>query len=124
MNASNSTLWMGNIENWMSYSYLQELLKSANIYPKRITLKNYQTKRGCAFLEFYNREMAKNVLTECNNKIINGIQLKFNWVRSLEQKFNCSKITKFTVSKKIFLFLLNNNSFLLVILINQYHSMK
>jgi len=102
MNASNSTLWMGNIENWMSYSYLQELLKSANIHPKKITLKNYQTKRGCAFLEFYNREMAKNVLTECNNKIINGIQLKFNWVRSLAQKYNCSKITKFTVSQKYF----------------------
>ena len=115
MNASNSTLWMGNIENWMSYSYLHELLKSANIHPKRITLKNYQTKRGCAFLEFYTREMAKNVLTECNNKIINDIQLKFNWVRSLEQKYNCSKITKFTVSKKIFLYLLFNNSFLLVI---------
>ena len=123
MNASNSTLWMGNIENWMSYSYLQQLLKSANIYPKRITLKNYQTKRGCAFLEFYNREMAKNVLTECNNKIINGIQLKFNWVRSLEQKFNCSKITKFTVSTKIFLYLLFNNSFLLEISINLYHLM-
>ena len=124
MNSSNCTLWMGNIENWMSYSYLHELLKSANIHPKRITLKNYQTKRGCAFLEFYTREMAKNVLTECNNKIINGIQLKFNWVRSLEQKYNCSKITKFTVSKKIFLYLLFNNSFLLVIQINPYHLMK
>ena len=123
MNACNSTLWMGNIENWMSYSYLQELLKSANIHPKRITLKNYQTKRGCAFLEFYNREMAKNVLTECNNKIINGIQLKFNWVRSLEQKYNCSKITKFTVCQKIFLYLLFNNSFLLEISINLYHLM-
>ena len=125
MNSSNCTLWMGNIENWMSYSYLHELLKSANIHPKRLTLKNYQTKRGCAFLEFYTREMAEKVLTEWNNKIFNGIQLKFNWVRSLEQKYNCSKITIFTVSKKIFLCLyIFSNSFLLVILINQYHLTK
>ena len=102
MNASNSTLWMGNIENWMSYSYLQELLKSANIYPNRIVLKNYKTKRGCAFLEFISKEMAEYVLTEYNNKIINGIQLKFNRVHSLEQKYNYSKITKFTVSQKYF----------------------
>ena len=97
MNSSTNTLWMGNIENWMSQSYLSDLLKTANIYPNRITIKNYPNKRGCAFLEFYSHEMAKYVLTEYNNKIINGVQLKFNWVHSLEQKYNCSKITKFTV---------------------------
>ena len=97
MNSSNSTLWMGNIENWMSHSYVSDLLKAANIFPNRITIKSYPNKRGCAFLEFFSPEMAKFVLTECNNKIINGVQLKFNWVYSLEKKYNCSKITKFTV---------------------------
>ena len=99
MNISNSTLWMGNIENWMSYKYLNDLLKSANISPNRIILKNYKNKRGCAFLEFISKEMAEYVLTEYNNKIINGIQLKFNRVHSSEQKYNHSKITKFTVRK-------------------------
>ncbi len=106
MNGSTNTLWMGNIENWMSQSYLFDLLKAANIYPNRITIKNYPNKRGCAFLEFYSPEMAKFVLTEYNNKIINGVQLKFNWVHSLEQKYNSSKITKFTVR-------LNNHNYLI-----------
>ena len=110
MSCSDSTLWMGNIENWMNQSYLHNLLKSANIYPNRIILKNYQNKRGCAFLEFFSKEMAEYVLTEYNNKIINGIQLKFNKVHSQEQKFNNSKIIKFTVSqiyKYIFFYLLS-----------------
>ena len=88
---------MGNIENWMSQTYLSDLLRAANIYPNRIIIKNYPNKRGCAFLEFFSPEMAKFVLTEYNNKIINGVQLKFNRVHSLEQKYNSSKITKFTV---------------------------
>ena len=106
MNGSTNTLWMGNIENWMSQSYLCDLLKAANIYPNRITIKNYPNKRGCAFLEFFSPEMAKFVLTEYNNKIINGVQLKFNWVHSLKQKYNSSKITKFTVR-------LNNYNYLI-----------
>ena len=108
MNASINTLWMGNIENWMSYNYLYDLLKAANIYPNRITIKIYKNKRGCAFLEFFSHEMAKFVLTEYNNKIINGVQLKFNWVHSLEQKYKCSKITKFTVRKINFIYFINN----------------
>ena len=111
MNASINTLWMGNIENWMSQNYLYDLLKSANIFPKRITIKNYQNKRGCAFLEFYSPEMAKFVLTEYNNKIINGVQLKFNWVHSLEQKYNCLKIPKFTVRLISNFYLINKLAF-------------
>ena len=33
---------MGNIEKWMNHVYLYNLLKSANIYPNRITIKNYK----------------------------------------------------------------------------------
>jgi len=98
MTSSKSTLWMGNIENWMSHSYLVDLLKSVNIYPNKITIKNYPNKRGCAFLEFFSPEMAQHVLTEYNNKTVNGVMFKFNKVHSLEQKYNSSKITKFTVS--------------------------
>ena len=104
MTEQNSTLWMGNIENWMNHTYLYNLLKSINIYPSHIILKNYPNKRGCAFLEFYSREMAQYVLTEYNNKTIKGITLKFNWVHSPEQKYFYSKITKFTVRKKILIF--------------------
>jgi RNA recognition motif-containing protein len=113
MTSSNNTLWMGNIEKWMSHLYISNLLQSINIYPKRITIKNYKSKRGCAFLEFSSQETAQKVLVEYNNKEINGIKLKFNWVHSLQEKNNKNKITKFTVSKNdIFIFL---NSFLLVI---------
>ena len=99
MTNSTRTLWMGNIENWMTPNYLSNLLKSANIYPNRITIKNYPNKRGCAFLEFLSPEMANYILTEFNKKVINGIELKFNKVHSLEQKYNSSKIIKFTVRK-------------------------
>lgn len=119
MISSKCTLWMGNIENWMSHTYLEDLLKAANIFPNKITIKNYQNKRGCAFLEFNTPEMAKYVLSEYNNKIINGVELKFNKVHSFEQKYSTPKIIKFTV--RIF-YNFNNlmNSYLLEILINQY----
>jgi RNA recognition motif-containing protein len=104
MTSSKSTLWMGNIENWMSHSYLVDLLKSVNIYPNKIIIKNYPNKRGCAFLEFFSPEMAKYVLTEYNNKIVNGVKLQFNWVHSLEQRCNLAKITKFTVRNFFFIF--------------------
>jgi len=68
-----------------------------NIYPSKIILKNYKNKRGCAFLEFSSTEMANYVLTEYNNKNINGVQLKFNWVHSLQDKYNSSKVNKFTL---------------------------
>ena len=116
MTEENCTLWMGNIESGMNLSYLYKFLKSINIYPTHITLKNYPNKRGCAFLEFFSREIAENVLTEYNNKTIKGIKLEFNWVHSLEQKYKFSKITKFTVSSKKFYFLFfYKHSFLLVI---------
>ena len=102
MTEENCTLWMGNIENWMNLSYLYKFLKSINIYPTHITLKNYPNKRGCAFLEFYSKEMAQNVMNKYNNKTIKGVKLQFNWVHSLEQKYNLTKIIKFTVSKNYY----------------------
>jgi RNA recognition motif-containing protein len=104
MNTSKSTLWMGNIENWMTHSYLYDLLKSSNIYPNKITIKNYPNKRGCAFLEFNTQEQAEFILNNFNGKIFNNLELKFNWVRTFEEKYSAPKITKFTVSNSYFNF--------------------
>lgn len=97
MNSCHSTLWMGNIESWMNHYYLSSLLNSANIYPSKIIIKNPINKRGCAFLVFNTQEMAKNILDNFNGKKIKNIDLKFNWVRTLEEKYSSPKITKFTV---------------------------
>ena len=102
MTSKKSTLWMGNIENWMNQAYLYNLLNSVNLHPNHIILKNYPNKRGCAFLEFYSKEMAQNVMNKYNNRTIKGVKLQFNWVHSLEQKYNLTKIIKFTVSKNYY----------------------
>ena len=98
MNKHNKTLWMGNIEPWMNISFLSSLLNSIEIFPQRIIMKNPPNKRGCAFLEFKTQELAENVLNNFNGKKINNLELKFNWVRTLEEKYSAKKITKFTVS--------------------------
>jgi RNA recognition motif-containing protein len=89
---------MGNIEPWMNISFLSSLLNSIEIFPQRIIMKNPPNKRGCAFLEFKTQELAENVLNNFNGKKINNLELKFNWVRTLEEKYSAKKITKFTVS--------------------------
>ena len=98
MNTHLKTLWMGNIEPWMNISFLSSLLNSIEIFPQRIIMKNPPNKRGCAFLEFKTQELAENVLNNFNGKKINNLELKFNWVRTLEEKYSAKKITKFTVS--------------------------
>ena len=104
MTSSNNTLWMGNIESWMTHSFLTSYLNSIQIYPKSITLKNPQNKRGCAFLEFSSKEQAESVLKNFNGKNFNNFILKLNRVKTFEEKFSTQKITKFTVRiKKIFI---------------------
>ena len=100
MNKYQKTLWMGNIEPWMSYSFLTSYLNSIQIFPQRITLKNPSNKRGCAFLEFGNKEQAEFVLNNFNGKKIKNLDLKFNLVKTFEEKYSSPKITKFTVSKR------------------------
>ena len=103
-NKYHRTLWMGNIESWMTHSYLTSYLNSIQIYPKSITLKNPQNKRGCAFLEFSSKEQADSVLKNFNGKNFNNFILKLNRVKTFEEKFSTKKITKFTVRiKKIFI---------------------
>ena len=99
MNLQNKTLWMGNIETWMTRSYLFSLLKEKNIFPNKITLKTSQNKRGCAFLEFLSHEKAEEILNSFNGQKINNFELKFNWVKTLEEKLSIQQIKKFTVIK-------------------------
>ena len=98
MNTYHKTVWMGNIEPWMNHTLLASLLNSINIFPRRTIVKNPSNKRGCAFLEFNNKEQAEFVLNNFNGKIVNNLELKFNWVRTIEEKYTSPKITKFTVS--------------------------
>ena len=101
MNTYHKTLWMGNIEPWINISFLSSLLNGINIFPKRIILKNPSNKRGCAFLEFDNKEQAELILKNFNGKKIQNLELKFNWVRTLEEKKMAQKTNKFTVNNNI-----------------------
>lgn len=97
MSSRQKTLWMGNIEKWMNRIYITKILNNLNIYPKKVLLKNNENKRGCAFLEFDTKEKAEFVLKNFQGIIINGLEFKFNWVKSKEEKKTIPKITKFTV---------------------------
>lgn len=98
MKMCQKTLWMGNIEKWMNHQFILSTLNNLNIYPIKISIKNTEKKRGCAFLEFNSRETAENVLKNFNGKKTNGIQFEFNWVKSWKEKYETPKIKKFTVS--------------------------
>ena len=101
----NKTLWLGNIESWMDSYYIKETLKQLGIFPIKITIKAKNGKRGCAFLEFNTQEQAEYILNNFNGKIFNNLELKFNWVRTFEEKYSTPKITKFTVSNSYFNFI-------------------
>ena len=98
MTTHHKTLWMGNIEPWMNITFLASLLNGVNIFPKRIILKNPSNKRGCAFLDFDNKEQAEIILKNFNGKKVKNLELKFNLVRTLEEKKSAQKINKFTVN--------------------------
>ena len=102
MNTSNKTLWLGNVESWMDHMFLKKFLEEINIFPKKISIKTKETKRGCAFLEFDTHESAKNAINNNNGKIHRNIEIKLNWVR--DKNKNIIKPVKFTVR------LYNNNN--------------
>ena len=56
MNTHYKTLWMGNIEPWMTLSFITSILNELNIFPQRIILKNPSNKRGYSLLEFNTKE--------------------------------------------------------------------
>ena len=96
MNSSNKTLWLGNIESWMDYMFLKKFLEEINIFPKKISIKTKETKRGCAFLKFDSNEIAQSVIENNNGKIHRNIEIKLNWVRN-KNRLNMFKPVKFTV---------------------------
>lgn len=97
MNLKSKTLWMGNIGTWMTKSYLSSELNKINIFPTKITLKTTQNKKGCAFLEFPTNQKAEEILNNFNGKQINSLELRFNRVKSFEEKYTLPQIIKFTV---------------------------
>jgi len=118
MNPQSKTLWMGNIDAWMTKSYLLSLLNKVNIYPFRITLKISQGKKGYAFLEFPNQETAEEVLNNFNRLKVDDLELHFNHVKTYEEKYT-SQIIKFTVKKYIYNYIFLFFSYSLEILIKQ-----
>ena len=73
-------------------------VRNINIFPINTIVKNPSNKRGCAFLEFNTKEQAEFILKNFNGKILNNFELKFNKVKTFEEKYSDPKITKFTVS--------------------------
>lgn len=98
MNKCQRTLWMGNIDSWMNSNILSTILAKINIFPQKIIVKNPLNKRGCAFLEFDSKTTAENIIKNFNGKKLVGLELKFNWVKTFEEKLSIPKINKFTVS--------------------------
>ena len=98
MNTHYKTLWMGNIEPWMTLSFITSILNELNIFPQRIILKTHQIKEDIRSWNLIPRKQAENILNNFNGKIIHNLQLKFNKVRTFEEKYLAQKIKKFTVS--------------------------
>ena len=102
MTQKDKTLWMGNIEPWMTKFSLISILNKMKIFPTKINIKKFPNKRSCAFLEFLSHEIAEDILQRFNGKYINNIELKFNWVKKSEDKNKGNKTTKFTVNICLF----------------------
>ena len=99
MTEKDKTLWMGNIEPWMTNNYLLSALNKINIFPNKIDIKKFQNKRSYAFLEFSSHEIAEEILNKYNGKYMNNILLKFNWVkRQKEQNMINKNMMIFTVN--------------------------
>ena len=99
MTAKERTLWMGNIEPWMTKNYILSALNNINIFPNKIDIKKFQNKRCYAFLEFLSHEIAEEILNKFNGKYINNIMLKFNWVKKQKEQNVINKNMVFTVNK-------------------------
>lgn len=100
MNQKDRTLWMGNIEPWMTKNYILSALNKINIFPNKINVKKLANRRCFAFLEFLSHEIAEEILNKFNGKYMNNIKLKFNWVKRTNKEENQSNQNiKFTVNK-------------------------
>ena len=44
------TLWMGNIEQWMTEEYIINIFISLNVHPQKINILKNPFKKGCCFI--------------------------------------------------------------------------
>ena len=93
------TLWMGNIEPWMTNNYILSALNKINIFPNKINIKRFENKRSCAFLEFLTHEIAEEILNKFNGKYINNFLFRLNWVKGQKKQKIANQNITFTVNK-------------------------
>lgn len=89
-----NTLWMGDIEPWMTESIIINSFQYFNIYPANVKLikdKKKKINRTYCFVKFKNSEDVNNALIHLNGKKLPlcNINFKLNWA-----DYNVSNITK------------------------------
>ena len=82
--STDNILWMGNIEPWMTESFIMKSFNYYNITPANIKLiKDRETNliKNYCFVYFNNVKEASNILIKLNGKLIPGTSIKFklNW---------------------------------------------
>ena len=80
------TLWMGNIENWMSENYINQILNKINIKPIKIRILQNDNPKSCCFIEFDTPEIANFILEKYNGVKLNDFELKLNKVNKKEKE--------------------------------------
>lgn len=94
MMSEENTLWMGDIEPWMTESIIINSFQYFNIYPINIKLikdKKKKINRTYCFVKFRNSEDVNNALINLNGKKLPScnINFKLNWA-----DYNSNNITK------------------------------
>ena len=79
------TLWMGNIENWMSENYINQILNKINIKPIKIRILQNDNPKSCCFIQFETPEIANFILEKYNRVKLNDFVLKLNKVNKKEK---------------------------------------
>lgn len=82
--STDNNLWMGDIQPWMSESYILQAFKYYKIHPLSVKLikdKKTNINKNYCFINFVNIEEANKTLFMLNGKPIVGTQIKFklNW---------------------------------------------
>lgn len=87
------TLWMGNIEQWMTEEFIINIFSSFKVHPQKINILKNPMEKGCYFIEFLSTEEAVFVYENCNNLQVNNLFIKVKWVK-LSQKTSKKKSSK------------------------------
>ena len=84
MSQVNKMLWMGNIQNWMTESNIESLLRKLKIYPVQIILKKSKKNKKYAYLQFLSHERAEEILNQYNGVMINHMELRLDWIKNFD----------------------------------------